>query len=144
MLPLTLLLAFLPGEGQPAPYVAELTALRGVSKEGTGNEAAAKAWEKLVAAGAPALLPLLASFEGATPATQNWLRTAVDAIAEAEKQAGRKFDAKALTMFVTDVQRNPAARRIAFELLREQAPSPSRMIRVWNFAGMPSRKTSNT
>jgi hypothetical protein len=137
MLPLTLLLAFLPGEGQPYPYVTELTALRGVSKEGTGNEAAAKAWEKLVAAGAPALLPLLASFDGATPATQNWLRTAVDAIAEGEKQAGRKLDSKALTAFVTDVQRHPSARRIAFELLREQAPTDAGNILV-SFTNDPS------
>ena len=118
MLPLSLLLAFLPGV--TPNLTPELDAIRTVGKEGTGNEAAAKAWATLVAAGEPALIPTLRAFEGASPAAQNWLRTAANAIAEAEKTAGRKFDATALTMFLTDTQRHPSARRIAYELLNDQ------------------------
>jgi hypothetical protein len=137
MLPLTVLLAFLPGEGQPAPYVAELAAIQAVGKEGSGNDAAAKAWAKLVAAGPPALMPVLGSFEGASPASQNWFRTAAYAIAEAETQAGRKLDAEALTKFTADTQRPPAARRIAFELLKDQDAAAAKAL-LSKFTNDPS------
>lgn len=116
MLPLTLLLAF--GPGVTPDLSAELVALRAVGKEGTGNEAAAKAWAKLVAAGEPALIPTLRAFDGATPAAQNWLRTAVDAIASESWKPGDLTSAD-LAGFVKDNQRHPAARAIAFDLLKK-------------------------
>jgi hypothetical protein len=91
-----------------------------VGREGDGNEKAAAGWKRLTAAGAAALIPTLTAFDTANPTAANWLRSAVDAIAEREKAAGRKLDATALVAFVKDTKRTPAARRIAFELLAAQ------------------------
>lgn len=115
---LALLLAFLPG-AEPDKFAPHLDAIRAVGKEGTGNEAAAKAWAKLVAAGEPALIPTLRAFEGASPAAQNWLRTAANAIAE---NAKGKLNTTELRAFVTSPLNHPNARRIAFELLDAQDP----------------------
>ncbi len=117
---LVLLLA-LPGLAADPPGVADaLTTLRAVKKEGDGNAEAAKAWKVVVSAGADALVPTLAAFDGGTPTAANWLRTAADAIAEGELAAGRKLDEAALTAFVTDAKRHPEAREIAFAWLGKQ------------------------
>jgi hypothetical protein len=105
----------------PPPAVADgLKAIKAVGPEGAGNEAAAKGWKEVVKGGAPALLPTLAAFDGASPAAANWLRSAVNAIAEGEKKAGRAVSKDDLGGFAADVKRNPAARRLAFELLQQQ------------------------
>lgn len=118
---LVLLLA-LPGlaDADPPGVADALKALRAVKKEGDGNAEAAKAWTVVVAAGADALVPTLAAFDGGTPTAANWLRTAADAIAEGELAAGRKLDEAALTAFVTDAKRHPEAREIAFAWLGKQ------------------------
>lgn len=102
------------------PAVADgLKAIRSVSREGTGNETAAAGWKAIVAAGRTALIPTLAAFDGATPTAANWLRSAVDGIADAERKAKRPLPAEDLRAFVQDTARKPGARRIAFELFAE-------------------------
>ena len=106
----------------PPPDVsAAITTILNVSAEGSGNEPAAAAWAKLVAAGPAALVPTLAAFDAAPPTAANWLRTAVDAVAERERKANRKLPADVLAAFVRDTKRNPTARRIAFELYSAEA-----------------------
>lgn len=100
---------------------AAISTLLKVSAEGAGNEAAATAWLKLVAAGPAALAPTLAAFDTATPTAANWLRSAVDAVVEREQQARRPLPVDTLAAFVRDTQRHPAARRIAFELYALEA-----------------------
>jgi len=73
-----------------------------------------------VSAGADALIPTLTGFDNCTPVAGNWLRTAADAIAEAEVAAERKLDEKALTAFLNDTKRHPDAREIAFAWLGKQ------------------------
>ena len=68
---------------------AGLKAILAVGREGTGNTAAAAGWKAVTDGGVNALVPTLAAFGDANPTAENWLRTAVDAIVEAEKQAGR-------------------------------------------------------
>ena len=97
-----------------------LTAIQAVSREGAGNDAAAAAWKTLTTSGIGALVPTLTAFDTASPTAANWLRSAIDAITEVEAKAGRKLPADALLAFIQDVKRNPAARRIAFELLTGQ------------------------
>lgn len=112
----------------PSAYGAEpsvqsgLQAIKSVAREGAGNEAAAAGWKAVTAAGGEALIPTLTAFRGADPTASNWLRTAVDAIAEKEKQAARPLPIDSLTQFLQDTTQNPDARRIAFELVTEQAP----------------------
>src|SRR5262249_36035012 len=106
-----------------------LKQLRSVGREGAGNVEAAAAWKDLVQVGPSALLPTLAALEGATPAAANWLRTAVDAIAERELAAGRPLPTGAFEAFIKDAEHNPAARRQAYEwLVKVDKGAPDRLL----------------
>ena len=99
------------------PLVFDLQPLLAVGREGAGQKEAAAAWKRLVGNGAPALVPTLTAFDGASPAATNWLRLAVSAVADGERGAGRKLPLGELTAFATDGGKHPAARRLAFELI---------------------------
>lgn len=105
-----------PAADPPANVADALKAITSVSKEGTGNEAAAAGWKVVTAAGGEALIPTLTAFDAANPTSANWLRSAVDAIVEKETKAGKKLPG--IWAFVKDTKRSPEARRIAFELAR--------------------------
>src|SRR5262245_35636002 len=119
-----ILLAFL-SVGADDDLAACLRTLRAVDKEGAGNEEAAAAWKSLVARGPDALLPTLAAFDGAPPRAVNWLRAAVDAIADGKQP----LDAKKLDEFVRDTKRDGQARRLAYDLLVRLDPTcPDRLL----------------
>lgn len=103
----------------PAAVTDAIKAIKAVGPEGAGSEAAAKGWKTLAKIGAPALVPTLTAFDDATPRAANWLRSAVNAIVEEEENAGRVLSKIDLGTFAADTKRNPAARRLAFELLRK-------------------------
>ena len=104
---------------------AAIQAIKAVGREGAGNEAASAGWKQLVGGGGIALFPTLKAFDGASPTAANWLRSAIDGIAQAEKKAGRKLPTEALIAFVQESQNAPAARRIAFELIADQDKTTS-------------------
>jgi hypothetical protein len=112
------LLGMGPVSAQPAPGLAEsLNTIRSVKREGAGNSAATAAWKNVVQAGLPALMPTLKAFQGADATALNWLRTAVDAIAEkavAQKQA---LPVSELIEFTLSTDQEPSARRKAYELV---------------------------
>lgn len=101
----------------PAGVADALKAIKAVGPEGAGSEAAAKGWKSLAKSGASALVPTLTAFDDASPVAANWLRSAVNAIVEGEEKAGRVISTTDLGRFAADTRRNPAARRLAFELL---------------------------
>ena len=106
-----------------------LSQIKAVAKEGAGNQEAGAAWKELVSLGGQAILPTLTALDDATPPAANWLRSAVNALAEKEKAAGKKLPANDLEAFVNDRKHNPAARRIAYELLVEADPkAPERLL----------------
>lgn len=106
-----------------------LAALRAVSAEGNGNDAAGLAWKAVVSQGGAALLPTLEAMKGAGPTPTNWLRTAAEAIAEAERNAGRPLPAAKLEAFLKDAAQSPAGRRAAYEMLLAESPaSAERML----------------
>src|SRR5262245_46217097 len=111
----------------PAPADDEtdkaLAAIKAVKKEGKGNDDAGPAWKTLVSKGLPALLPTLEAFDDSNPTAANWLRTAVDAIAEHERGNGRKLPADKLEAFATNAKFASSARRVAYELLIAQDPA---------------------
>jgi hypothetical protein len=116
----------------PAP-AAELDALlariKAVGKEGRGSVEAGKAWRALVQTGPDALLPTLAALNDADDATANWLRTAVDAIAEHELTAGRQLPAAKLEEFVKQTKHSGRARRLAYDcLVRVDKTTPDRLL----------------
>src|SRR5689334_20049644 len=66
-----------------ADQVGRLVArIRAVGGEGAGNAEAAAAWKELVRLGPGALPEVLAALDDAGPVAANWLRAAVDAVAE--------------------------------------------------------------
>ena len=74
-----------------------IEALRGVQKEGQGNEAAGKAWQEIVKADATNLPEVLKGMNGANPLAENWLRAAVGVIADDALKA-KKMPVEALVM----------------------------------------------
>jgi len=106
-----------------------LDRIKAVSKEGTGNQEAGAAWRELVSHGGAAIVPTLAAMRDASPTASNWLRSAVNAIVEKEKAAGRKLPSDDLLAFLKDTKNDPVARRLAYEVLVEADPkTPDRLL----------------
>jgi hypothetical protein len=106
-----------------------ISRLKAVGNEGKGNQDAAVAWKELVQLGPDALVPILASMNEVGPITENWLRTAVDAISETEKKAKRPLPLAKLEEFLKDSKKSPIGRRLAFELLTQADPkTPDRLL----------------
>jgi hypothetical protein len=117
----------------PAAAAAEAEALlariQTVGKEGAGNVEASKAWRELVRLGPDALSAILTACDRADAAAANWLRAAVDAIAERTLAAGRPLPVEALEQFIHDTRHAPTARRLAYEwLARADAKAPDRLL----------------
>ena len=103
--------------------------IKAVGKEAAGNQEAGTAWKELVSHGGDAILPTLAAMHDASPAAANWLRSAVNAIVEKEKAAGKKLPTDNLEAFLKDTKNLPAARRLAYEILAEADPkTPERLL----------------
>ena len=60
-----------------------------MGREGAGNAEAARAWKALVGLGLDALFPTLKAMKDDDLTSANWLRPAVDAIAEKAAAAGK-------------------------------------------------------
>jgi hypothetical protein len=110
----------LPARAADDETTRALATLKTVTKEGKGNEDAGPAWKTLVSKGVAALLPTLEAFDENNQTATNWLRAAVDAIAENEIAAGRKLPVDKLEAFLKDTTFAPSARRAAYELLVSQ------------------------
>ena len=76
-----------------------LARIKSVGREGAGNAEAASAWRELARQGAEELPTILAALDDADATAANWLRSAVDAIAERELTAGRSLPAAKLESF---------------------------------------------
>ena len=103
--------------------------LRAVGPQGAGHVEAARAWQQLARADATQLPEILAGLDEVGPLAANWIRTAVDAIAERQLQQGKPLPAVELERFVSDRRHAPRARRLAYEwLLRADASARDRLI----------------
>jgi len=108
---------------------AALKTLKAVGPEGAGTPKATKAWLKISTASATDLPAILVAFDDAGPLAANWLRAAVDAIAERQLREGEPLPAAELEAFIRDTEHAPRARRLAFEWLAKfDATAPDRMI----------------
>jgi len=106
-------------EVEVAPLVKTIKA---VGPKGEGNVAAAKAWKELTQAGAEQLPALLAGMDGANVIAENYLRAAVDTVAQRTVQAGESLPVKDLKAFLADRKHAPRARRAAFEWIVRVEP----------------------
>ena len=106
------------GLAKPAPDVVQaLDTIRAVGPEGQGNAEASRSWKTLAAADATILPAILEAMDGANELAANWLRSAIDAIAERAQRAGGKLPLLELGNFLLDARHNSSARRLAFELI---------------------------
>lgn len=122
-------LALFTASAQAADVGPLLSRIKAVGGEGKGNEDAGKAWRELAQQGPEALPAILSGFDEANPIAINYLRAAVDAIAERELNAGRKLPADALEAHVRDTKRSGVGRRVAYEWLTRVDPSaPDRLL----------------
>jgi len=127
--PLGILLAGWAAAALGADVAPLLKTLQGVGPQGAGHVEAARAWQQLAQADAAQLPEILAGLDGAGPLAANWIRTAVDAIAERQLRQGRPLPAEGLEQFVRDRRHAPRARRLAYEwLLRVDPAAKDRLI----------------
>jgi hypothetical protein len=112
-----------------ADTAALLATVRAVGREGAGNPEASAAWKELVRLGPEALPAVLAGMDGADATAANWLRNAVDAIAERALAAGKPLPAAQLEKFIADTAHSGAGRRLAYEwLVRVDKSAPARLL----------------
>lgn len=106
-----------------------LLQIKAVQKEGVGNVSASKAWRELIKCGPDALPDILAGFDDASPLAANWLRSAVETIADDGLAAGKLLPVAKLEAFVRDTRHAGPARRLAYDYLVRIDPStPDRLL----------------
>jgi outer membrane protein assembly factor BamB len=99
-----------------------VSTLRAVGPRGVGHREAAVAWKEAATAQGQDLPALLAGLDGANPLAANWIRTAIDAVAE-RAIAKAQLPKEELEKYLVDVRHDPRGRRLAYELLGQGDPS---------------------
>jgi hypothetical protein len=117
-------------EAQPAAIAPSLEVLRKVDREGKGHRAATQAWAQITASADADQLPtILTAMDGAGPLAANWLRAAVDAIAERQVQGKGMLPIANLEAFLNQKQHDQRARRLAYEwIARADSTAPDRLV----------------
>lgn len=106
-----------------------LRTLSAVGPDGKGQREAVQAWSQLVETDPQKLPLLLAALDHAGPLEANWIRTAIDAIAQRQLQRGGSLPAADLEAFLLDRRHAPRARRLAYEwLVRVDASASKRLM----------------
>lgn len=114
-------LAALLGSSVFAEIAVDLQAIRAVDLHGAGHESAQHAWRNVASSDVAELPNLLAAMDDMGPLASNWLRAAVDSIAEKGLAAG-SIPTVALERFVRDRSHAPRPRQLAFSWLIHAAP----------------------
>lgn len=108
---------------------AFLKRIKSIGKEGSGSAEAGNAWKQLVRQGPEVIPEILTAMDEADPVAANWMRAAVDAIAEKAIASGTTLDAKQLEGFVRDTRHAGVSRRLAYEWLTRIDPkTPDRLL----------------
>lgn len=106
-----------------------LKTLKSVGPQAAGNRQAAPAWTELIKADAGQLPAILAGLDDANPLAANWIRTAVDTVAERRFRRDGTLPAAELERFVLDTSHAPRARRLAYEwLCHVDRSAPERLL----------------
>jgi hypothetical protein len=95
-----------------------LRTIKAVDKQAVGNEAAQTAYRELIKSDAKILPDILKAFDGANPLAVNWLRNAVESIADLTVKSGGSLPVAELETFIRNRKNDPRARRLAFEWVR--------------------------
>jgi len=115
--------------GEDAEFHSAIARIKGVGREGVGNESASRASRELAGRDAKALVPILAAIDESQPIAANWLRAAVDTIAARTLAAGLPLPQSDLEKFLRDRTRAGTARRLAYEwLIKVDPTTPDRLL----------------
>jgi hypothetical protein len=116
MFRLSLYIVVLSAAGSLAGSHEDIAELKNPSPNPEANRAA---WDRLVAAGPTALLPILRAWPADDPVAANWLYTAFDQIARA---SGAKLPTEDLLKFASDGSAGGKARRAALTAVERNRP----------------------
>lgn len=97
--------------------------INAVGPKGAGHPAAIAASRQLVQADAAQIPQILAGMDGANRLSANWLRAAVEAIAQRELDRGGRLPQAALEAFLADSTHLPQARSLAYDLILRVDPA---------------------
>lgn len=87
------------------------------------------AWKRVAGGGGETLIGALSAMKDAGPNAENWLRAAVETIAENLQQHSGELPTAELEIFLKDSQQSPRARYLAYELLSSVDPTiPDRLL----------------
>ncbi|MCH7727724.1 MAG: hypothetical protein IH991_14770 [Planctomycetes bacterium] len=96
-----------------------VTTVRAVGPKGAGHRDAIAAMRELSKADTQHIPEILSAMDGAGKLATNWLRAAVESIAQRQVNGGGKLPVDELKEFVLDTNHSPRSRQLAFELIRE-------------------------
>ena len=99
-----------------------IKAVQQIGIEAQGNAEASRAWKQLAARPVDDLPEILAGFDDANELAANYLRGAVEVIADRELKRKGTLPIDKLEAFLKDSDHNPRARRLAFELIARVDP----------------------
>lgn len=109
-----------------APARAEvpgsIEAVLAIGHDGAGHAAAQQAVRELSQAPTSALVPMLTAMDSANPLAANWLRGAFEAVASRGLASDAGLPVPELLTFFHERQRQPQARRLAYEWLIKAQP----------------------
>ncbi|MFP6767088.1 MAG: hypothetical protein VB859_02885, partial [Planctomycetaceae bacterium] len=103
------------GAAEPA---ALIKTIQSIDKKAKGSVEAGRALAALSNAEPAAVLAILAAFSEANPLAANYLRSAVETIADRAISGGKALPRKPLEAFVENRKNDPRARRLAYDILR--------------------------
>ncbi|MCA9151360.1 MAG: hypothetical protein KDA92_18740 [Planctomycetales bacterium] len=100
-----------------------LSELQQLDRLAQGHDQAIEAWQIIAKADAQEIPAILAGMRDDNPLANNWIRAAVDAIAERTLQDGQPLPTEALDAYLIDTKHSPRSRRLAFEWLTIADPT---------------------
>lgn len=118
--------------------IKELTAtVNAIGLDGSGYPEAVVAIESLSKLDSDAIPEILASFNDEKPIAANWLRGAVESVAERGRKRGKPLSDEKLSEFIQDTSRSTKARAVAYHLLHIQDQSAAESL-ISGFENDPS------
>jgi hypothetical protein len=114
-----------------------LQLLQQIGPKGEGHPSAVTAWKTLSGASPGQLTAILAAMNDENPLANNWIRAAVDTVAERAVRRGDPLPLGALTDFLANTSHSPRSRWLAFEWVTRVDPAARRRL-VRSFLHDPS------
>ena len=111
-----------------ADLTSSIEKLRSVGREGSGNTDASGAWQEVVKTEASNLPAVLEGMNGANPLAENWIRAAVDTIADRALATQKDLPISELKAFIADTGHSAAPRVLAFDLIQKVSPGEAEKI----------------